>query len=79
MWPAMYFVGRGAAAFSGRAEHGAPGDSSDGYPVCLQPKVLAFEYGYPQLKNPGFAIIPEAGMTETAPQQGWLAMWSWAD
>lgn len=36
------------------------GAAADGYAVIVQPRITAFEYGYPQLKNLGFAITPEA-------------------
>lgn len=39
-------------------EHGTAAD--DGYLAVVRPKVTRFEYGYPQLKNLGFAITPEA-------------------
>jgi hypothetical protein len=34
--------------------------AASGYAVIVRPKVTLFEFGYPQLKNLGFAITPEA-------------------
>lgn len=34
--------------------------AASGYAVIVRPRVTLFEFGYPQLKNLGFAITPEA-------------------
>jgi hypothetical protein len=36
---------------------------TDSYMAIVQPNVTNFKYGYPQLKNLGFAITPEASMS----------------
>jgi hypothetical protein len=48
------------AAFIEGAEHSNALPAEGRHAVIVHPSVTGFEYGYPQLKNLGFAITPEA-------------------